>query len=52
MPNSEDVEFARLLDWVEGRLSEQEARAVEKQVAAAGSATRRRSLDTRVRPDQ
>jgi hypothetical protein len=40
MPNSEDVEFARLLDWVEGRLSEQEARAVEKQVAAAGSATR------------
>ena len=40
MPNSEDVEFARLLDWVEGRLSEQETRAVERQVAAAGSATR------------
>ena len=35
MPKSEDVEeFARLLDWVEGRLSEQEARAVEEQVAA------------------
>jgi len=40
MPNPEDVEFARLLDWVEGRLSEQEARAVERQVAEAGSAPR------------
>jgi hypothetical protein len=40
MPKSEDVEFARLLDWVEGRLSEQEARAVEERVAAAGSTTR------------
>jgi hypothetical protein len=40
MPSSEDVEFARLLDWVEGRLSEQAARAVEEQVATAGSATR------------
>jgi hypothetical protein len=40
MPKSEDVEFARLLDWVEGRLSEQEAQAVERQVAAAGSTTR------------
>ncbi len=40
MPKSEDVEFARLLDWVEGRLSEQEARAVEEQVATADSATR------------
>ena len=40
MPKSEDVEFARLLDWVEGRLSEQEARAVEERVAAADSTTR------------
>ena len=40
MPKSEDVEFAKLLDWVEGRLSEQEAQAVERQVAAADSATR------------
>ena len=40
MPKSENVEFARLLDWVEGRLSEQEARIVEEQVAAAGSETR------------
>jgi hypothetical protein len=40
MPKSEDVEFARLVDWVEGRLSEQEARTVEEQVAAADGATR------------
>ena len=40
MARSEDVEFARLVDWVEGRLSEQEARAVAEQVATAGSATR------------
>ena len=40
MPESEDVKFARLADWVEGRLSEEEARAVEKEVMAADSATR------------
>ena len=40
MPKSEEVEFARLIDWVEGRLSGREARAVEKQVATADSATR------------
>jgi hypothetical protein len=40
MPRSEDQEFARLADWVEGRLSEQEARAIEEQVAVADSATR------------
>jgi hypothetical protein len=40
MPKSEDVEFARLVDWVEGRLSEQEARTVEEQVATADGATR------------
>jgi hypothetical protein len=39
MPKSEDVEFARLLDWVEGRLSEEEARTVAERVAAADSAT-------------
>ena len=32
--------FARLLDWVEDRLPEEEARAIEEQVAAADSATR------------
>jgi hypothetical protein len=40
MPESQDVKFTRLVDWVEGRLSEGEARAVEEQVAAADSATR------------
>jgi hypothetical protein len=40
MSRPEDEEFARLMDWVEGRLPEEEARAVEKQVAAAGGATR------------
>ena len=40
MPNSENVEFARLLDWVEGRLSEEEARAVAERVAAADNAMR------------
>ena len=40
MPESQDVEFTRLLDWVEGRLPEEEARTVEEQVAAADSATR------------
>ncbi len=34
MLESGDREFARLVDWVEGRLSEREARIVEKQVAA------------------
>jgi hypothetical protein len=29
-----DREFARLVDWVEGRLSEEEAKSVEEQVAA------------------
>ncbi len=33
------VDFSRLADWVEGRLSEEEARAVEEQVAVADSAT-------------
>jgi anti-sigma factor RsiW len=35
MAESQDVEFIRLLDWVDGRLSEEEARAVEEQLAAA-----------------
>lgn len=40
MPEPEAISFGRLLDWVEGRLSEEESRAVEEQVAASGSATR------------
>ena len=39
MAESQNVEFARLLDWVEGRLSEEEARTVEEQLATADSAT-------------
>jgi anti-sigma factor RsiW len=38
MGESRSVEFARLVDWVEGRLSEGEARAVEEQVAADSAA--------------
>ena len=33
------IDFSRLADWVEGRLSEEEARAVKEQVAVADSAT-------------
>ncbi len=40
MPDSGDSQFAKLLDWVEGRLSEEEARAVERQVALGDSAMR------------
>ncbi len=40
MPGSRKrIAFAQLLDWVEGRLPEKEARAVEEQVAVADSAT-------------
>lgn len=40
MPGSKKrVEFGRLVDWVEGRLPEDEARAVEEQVASADSRT-------------
>jgi hypothetical protein len=33
------IAFSQLVDWVEGRLPEEEARAVEEQVAIADSAT-------------
>jgi hypothetical protein len=40
MPEPErDVSFARLVDWVEGRLPEEEARALEEQMAVADDAT-------------
>jgi hypothetical protein len=40
MPGSKKrVEFGSLVDWVEGRLPEDEARAVEEQVARADSRT-------------
>jgi hypothetical protein len=33
------LDFAQLVDWVEGRLPEEEARAVEEQVEVADTAT-------------
>jgi hypothetical protein len=40
MPGSKkEIDFSRLADWVEGKLSEEEARAVKEQVAVADSAT-------------
>jgi hypothetical protein len=38
MAESQDMEFIRLVDWVEGCLSEGEARAVEERVAADSAA--------------
>jgi hypothetical protein len=35
----ERIAFSRLVDWAEGRLSEEEARAVEEQVAVADALT-------------
>ena len=40
MPEPNRISFERLVDWVEGRLSEEESRAVEEQVAVADAATR------------
>jgi hypothetical protein len=40
MAGSGSLQFARLLDWIEGRLPEDEAQAVAAQVAAADEATR------------
>jgi hypothetical protein len=37
--SKKQVEFSRLVDWVEGRLPVEEARAVEEQVAEADSGT-------------
>ena len=37
--SKERVEFGRLVDWVEDHLPEDEARAVEEQVARADSRT-------------
>ena len=39
MAGSGSLQFARLLDWIEGRLPEDEAQAVAAQVAAADDAT-------------
>jgi len=37
--NNKQVNFARLVDWMEGRLPEDEARTVEEALAGANSAT-------------
>jgi hypothetical protein len=34
-----EIDFSQLVDWVEGRLSEEEARVVDEKVAVADSAT-------------
>jgi hypothetical protein len=39
MPGPTRIDFSQLVHWVEGRLSEEEARAVEQQMAVADSAT-------------
>jgi hypothetical protein len=39
MPKLKTVDFARLTDWMEGRLAEEEAAAVEKQLATADETT-------------
>lgn len=40
MPKSNQLSFERLLDWLEGRLSEEEAEAMAAQVAQADDMTR------------
>ncbi len=40
MPNSTALNFERLVNWLDGRLSEEEAAAVEKQVATADETAR------------
>ncbi len=39
MPASDPVDFARLADWIDGRLPDEEARTVEREVARAGPET-------------
>lgn len=40
MQRRDDIEFDRLVDWIEGRLPEEEARAVEERIERAGDAKR------------
>jgi hypothetical protein len=40
MADRREIDFERLVDWAEGGLPEEEARAVEEQLAVAGEATR------------
>ncbi|MGF1471229.1 MAG: hypothetical protein ACFB50_05720 [Rubrobacteraceae bacterium] len=41
MTEQNDINFGRVMDWIEGRLSEEEAGIVEKEVAMAGEQARR-----------
>ena len=40
MPGANEIDYARVADWIQGRLSEEEARAVEEQLATADEETR------------
>ena len=40
MPRSGDITFERLADWLEGRLSDEDARKVEEALASADKATK------------
>lgn len=41
MTRQDDINFERVLDWIEGRFPQDEARAVEKEVETAGEEARR-----------
>jgi hypothetical protein len=40
MPGANEINYARVADWIEGRLSEEEAGALEEQLATADEETR------------
>jgi hypothetical protein len=40
IPRENEIDFARVADWIHGRLSEEEARSVEEQLATADEETR------------
>jgi hypothetical protein len=40
IPGANKIDYARVADWIQGRLSEEEARAVQEQLATADEETR------------
>jgi hypothetical protein len=40
MPGANEIDYARVADWIQGLLSEEEARAVQEQLATADEETR------------
>jgi hypothetical protein len=40
MPEANEIDYARVADWIQGLLSEEEARAVQEQLATADEETR------------